>query len=139
MRGGAVPPALAEAFRRGSLGPRHMPPLFVLVRRGPSSVGELAERLRLAPATASLLLNELSRAGLVERHEDEHDRRRTIVSVPPEQRRLFQQLADERIGLIRRTLSRLEPEAQAHFAEGLRILAEESAAMAGEPERAGHP
>jgi DNA-binding MarR family transcriptional regulator len=137
MRGGAVPPALAQAFRSGSLGPRHMPPLFSLAKAGPSSVGELAERLALAPATVSLLVNELSRAGLVERREDDDDRRRTIVSVPEEQRRLLLRLARERLGLIERTLARLEPEARAHFVEGLRVLAEESAAMVGEAETGG--
>jgi DNA-binding MarR family transcriptional regulator len=32
-------------------------------------------------ATTSLLVGELDRAGFVERHEDEADRRRTIVSL----------------------------------------------------------
>lgn len=129
-----MPTPLATAFHEGSLGPRHMPPLFALVRRGPASVGELAERLDLAPATVSLLVNELSRAGLVERHEDEADRRRTIVSVPDEHRRLLSRLAEERLGVMRRTLERLEPAAREQFAEGLRILAEESEALGSRAE-----
>jgi DNA-binding MarR family transcriptional regulator len=130
--GGGVPEPMREAFRAGSLAPRHMPVLFSLARKGPTTVGELATRLELAPATVSLLVNDLNRAGLVERREDELDRRRTIVSVPEEHRRLLVRLADQRIGLVKRTLARLEPDARAHFIEGLRILAEESATLAHE-------
>ena len=130
LRGGRdVPEALRDAFRAGSLGPRHMPVLFSLARKPAASVGELAARFGLAPATVSLLVNDLSRIGLVERQEDEHDRRRTLVRVSEQHRRLLLRVADERIGLVRRTLARLDPEARAHFAEGLRILAEESDAM----------
>jgi DNA-binding MarR family transcriptional regulator len=136
LRGGrSLPPALAQAFRDGSLGPRHMQPLFSLVMCGPASVGELASRLGLASATASLLVNDLDRAGLVVRSEDRRDRRRTIVSVPEEQRRQLQQMARERLGLVRRTLDRLEPEARTHFLLGLRILAEESAPATPEGSR----
>lgn len=136
VRGGrGVPEALREAFHKGALGPRHMPALFSLARKGPSSVGELAARLGLAPATVSLLVNDLSRVGLVERREDDSDRRRTIVSVPEEHRALLVGLADERIGLVRRTLARLDPAARAHFVEGLRILAEESRMLEGSEPR----
>jgi DNA-binding MarR family transcriptional regulator len=131
VRGGRnVPEPLREAFQQGSLGPRHMPILFSLARQPAASVGDLAARFGLAPATVSLLVNDLSRVGLVERREDDRDRRRTMVSVSEEHRRLLLRLADERTGLIRRTLARLEPDARAHFAEGLRILAEESQVIA---------
>ena len=125
--GSGIPEPLRDAFREGSLGPRHMPVLFSLARRGPVSVGELASRLDLAPATVSLLLNDLNRVGLVARREDDDDRRRTIVSVPEEHRGMLVRVADERLRLVRRTLERLDPAARVHFAEGLRILAEESA------------
>jgi DNA-binding MarR family transcriptional regulator len=136
LRGGrSLPPVLAQAFRDGSLGPRHMQPLFSLAMRGPASVGELASRLGLAPATASLLVNDLDRAGLVVRTEDFRDRRRTIVSVPEQQRRQLQRMARERLGLVRRTLDRLEPDARDHFLLGLHILAEESAPTAAKGSR----
>lgn len=132
LRGGRdVPEPLRQAFRDESLGPRHMPVLFSLARKPAASVAELAGRLGLAPATVSLLVNDLDRAGLVERHEDEVDRRRTTVSVRVEHRRLLLRLAEDRIALVRRTLSRLSPEARAHFTEGLRILVEESEGNGG--------
>jgi len=121
-----IPTPLREAFKRDSLGPRHMPVLFTVARRGPATVGELATRLGLARPTVSLLVNELSRAGLVERREDERDRRRTIVSVPAPHRRRLVRLSEARLDLVRRTLARLEPRAREHFLQGLRVLAEES-------------
>ena len=136
LRAGPVPAPLATAFHHGSLGARHMPPLFAVARRGPMSVGELAERLGLAPTTVSLLVNELDRAGLMQRDEDEDDRRRTIVSVPEEHRQLLAELADERLAVMRRTLERLTPQAREHFAQGLRVLAEESEALTAPAEAA---
>ena len=124
-----VPGPLREAFARGALGPRHMPVLISLARRGPLTVGELAGRLGLARPTVSLLVNELSRAGLVQRREDDADRRRTIVEVSARHRPRLVRLSDERLDLVRRTLARLEPEARGHFVAGLRALAEESGAL----------
>jgi len=124
-----VPAPLRDAFKRGALGPRHMPVLISLARRGPMTVGELADRLGLARPTASLLVNELDRAGLVQRREDDADRRRTIVDVPARHRPRLVRLADARLDLVRRTLARLEPEARGHFVAGLQVLAEESGAL----------
>jgi DNA-binding MarR family transcriptional regulator len=121
-----LPAELHAAFAEGSLGPRHMPPLFALTMGGPASVGELAARLDLAPTTTSLLVNELSRAGLVERHEDDADRRRTIVSVSEHIRGPLAEHASKRMAMVQRALDRLEPEARAHFVQGLRALVEEA-------------
>jgi DNA-binding MarR family transcriptional regulator len=44
-------------------------------------VSELAERLDMTPAHASLVVGELARAGLVDRDHDERDRRLIIVSL----------------------------------------------------------
>lgn len=127
-----VPEPLREAFRRDSLGPRHMPVLISVARRGETTVGELAERLGLARPTVSLLVNELARAGLLERREDEHDHRRTIVSVPAAHRRRIVRFTEARLDLVRRTLARLEPRAREHLVEGLRVLVEEAARARGQ-------
>jgi DNA-binding MarR family transcriptional regulator len=63
------------------LAPRHLSLLAYLLFDGPLGVGELASRLEVAPTTASLLVGELSRKGVLERREDDHDRRRTIVTI----------------------------------------------------------
>ena len=121
----ALPEPLSTAFGEGLLGPRHMPPLFALAMGGPASVGELAARLDLAPTTTSLLVNELSRVGLVDRSEDDGDRRRTIVDVRGDLRGPLVELASKRVAAVRRALERLEPDARAHLVEGLSVLVEE--------------
>lgn len=120
-----LPEPLRAAFAEGSLGPRHMPPLFALTMGGPTSVGALAARINLAPTTTSLLVNELNRAGLVERKEDDGDRRRTIVNVSEHIRGPLAKHAKKRIAMVQRALDPLEPEARAHFIQGLRALVEE--------------
>jgi DNA-binding MarR family transcriptional regulator len=49
-------------------------------------VNELAARLEVAPATVSLMVSDLSRNGILERREDEADRRRRIVSITEKHR-----------------------------------------------------
>jgi MarR family transcriptional regulator, lower aerobic nicotinate degradation pathway regulator len=69
---------LREAGRHG---PRHVGLLVSLAVAGPGTVSELAERLDMSPAHASLVVGELADAGLVERDHDREDRRRIVVSL----------------------------------------------------------
>ncbi|HEY0452078.1 MarR family winged helix-turn-helix transcriptional regulator [Actinophytocola sp.] len=75
-----IPPELASF----ALAPRHLSLFAYLQFDGPMPVNELAKRLEVAPATVSLMVGELSRKGMLERREDETDRRRTIVSIAPD-------------------------------------------------------
>jgi DNA-binding MarR family transcriptional regulator len=122
----AKPAELHEAFERASLGERHFPPLLILSLEGAMSVTELADRLGLKLATTSLLVGELSRAGLVDRSEDENDRRRKIVSLNEDFRKIAEPEVRERMAPFHRTLERLTPPARAHFLEGMRLLNEEA-------------
>jgi DNA-binding MarR family transcriptional regulator len=134
------PEELQRAFEQGSLGERHFPPLIVLSLEGPMSVSELADHVGLTVATTSLLVGELSRAGLVQRSEDERDRRRTIVSLSEEIRKIAEPRIKERLQPFRRTLERLSPAARAHFMEGIRVLNEESGGFgAGSKPADGQP
>jgi DNA-binding MarR family transcriptional regulator len=72
-----VPDALQDC----SLAPRHLSLLSYLLFDGPMTVTELAGRLEVAPTTASLMVGDLSRQGVLNRTEDPADRRRTIVSI----------------------------------------------------------
>jgi DNA-binding MarR family transcriptional regulator len=76
-----IPPP--EPLRALQLAPRHLSLLAYLVFDGPLGVKELAARLEVAPATVSLMVADLSRQGVLERREDDVDRRRTIVSIAP--------------------------------------------------------
>ena len=112
-------------FQDRGLGPRHIPVLVVLVLEGPLTVGDLAQRLSLNLATVSLMVGELSKVGLVDRHEDERDRRRTLVSIPDEQCWRLAPFVNQRIAPVRRALERMSPEVRQAFLAGWRVLADE--------------
>ena len=136
-RGGATPSAFQEAFERGSLGQRHGGPLIAVALEGTLSVSELAERLGLSLSATSLMVGELSRAGLVERVEDENDRRRTIVRLNEDIRDSIDAWIGSRTEPFRRALERLSPRTRANFMEGMRVLAEESERSGEQREAAG--
>ncbi|WP_228646673.1 MarR family winged helix-turn-helix transcriptional regulator [Microtetraspora sp. AC03309] len=77
---------IPEELRSFSLAPRHLSLLAYLLFDGPMGVNELAARLEVAPTTVSLMVSELSRKGILERREDDADRRRKIVSIADEHR-----------------------------------------------------
>ena len=119
------PPAIKELFKSGAIGPRHIPVLVVVMLDGPQTVGDLARRLGLSLATVSLMVSELARVGLVERHEDERDRRCTRVSIAERHRGPLAPFVDQRLGPLRRALERMPPELREAFLAGWRVLAEE--------------
>src|SRR5215218_2796794 len=124
-RGSRKHDELAQAFERSELGERHVAPLVQLVLKGPASVSELAERIGLTPATTSLLVGELNRAGFVERREDEADRRRTIVSIDSSIEEVVRPSLDETLAPLGRGLDRMSAAQRAQLMDGLRILNEE--------------
>ncbi|WP_028924534.1 MarR family winged helix-turn-helix transcriptional regulator [Pseudonocardia acaciae] len=75
-----------ERFRSLSLAPRHLSMLSYLLFDGAMTVNELATRLEVAPTTVSLMVSELSRKGILDRREDEADRRRRIVGIAEDSR-----------------------------------------------------
>jgi DNA-binding MarR family transcriptional regulator len=127
------PQALRDAIERGSLGPRHMPALLAVAAAGPLSVSELARRLGLGLSTTSAIVGQLSRAGLLERAEDETDRRRTIVRLHEDYGATIGAWVVQAHAPLRGTLERLAPDARAQFMEGWRILHEEAMRRANAP------
>jgi DNA-binding MarR family transcriptional regulator len=103
------------------LGPRHVAALEQL-RGGPIVVGELASRLGLTLPTVSGVLADLDRAGLVERHPDPADRRRTIVQITPAQATLIGQWLDGAASPIARVLDKLAPSEQEAFLKAMDLL-----------------
>jgi DNA-binding MarR family transcriptional regulator len=78
-------PVPAE-LRELDLAPRHLSLLSYLLVDGPLTVTELAARLEVAGTTVSLMVGDLSRRGVVERTEDDADRRRRIVRIADDRR-----------------------------------------------------
>jgi DNA-binding MarR family transcriptional regulator len=121
-----APAVLREAAERGSLNARHMPVLHAVTLAGPLSVSELAKRIGLSLSTTSGIVGELSRAGLVDRTEDDNDRRRTIVALHDDYRELLSEWTNDTLAPVRTTLETLSPQARANFMEGWRILHREA-------------
>jgi DNA-binding MarR family transcriptional regulator len=121
-----APMPMRDAMERFSLGKRHASALLAVAATEPIGVSELAKRLGLLLSSTSTIVGELSRAGLVERAEDEHDRRRTIVRVHEDYRDAMEGWLEVAIAPFRHTLERLSLPGRAHFMEGWRILQEEA-------------
>jgi DNA-binding MarR family transcriptional regulator len=122
---GKLHPPGPDGAPHGTLGPRHGPLLMIVALERDLSVSELAGRIGLSLSTTSLMVGELSRVGLVERVEDDRDRRRTLVRLHPDHAAEVTAWMRDRIAPVRRALERLDPEVRAHFLEGWRVLDEE--------------
>jgi len=126
---GAVPAPMPmrDAMERSSLGKRHASVLLAVAAAEPIGVSELAKRLGLLLSSTSTMVGELSRAGMLERAEDDEDRRRTIVRVHGDYRAAMEGWLEVALAPFRTALERLSPQAREHFMQGWRILQEEAA------------
>lgn len=132
-----APMPMRDAMERSSLGKRHASALLAVAAAEPISVSELAKRLGLLLSSTSTIVGELSRAGLLQREEDEADRRRTIVRVHEDYREAMEGWLEIALAPIRQTLERLSPQARTHFVEGWRVLGEEAALRGSNEDRRG--
>jgi DNA-binding MarR family transcriptional regulator len=128
-----APDELRRVLLISGLGARHVPILFTLALDGPASVGSVARKVGLTPATTSLLIGQLDRAGLVERYGDDTDRRRTIVALAEPYCRDVESWSKVRLVPLRRTLERLGPAGREQFLAGLDVLVEELVAAYERP------
>ena len=127
-----APMPMRDAMERASLGKRHATALLAVAAVEPIGVSELAKRLGLLLSSTSTIVGELSRAGLLERAEDDQDRRRTIVRVHEDYRDAMEGWLEVALAPVLNTLERLSPQARAHFMAGCRILQEEAALLASD-------
>ncbi|OHV27541.1 MarR family transcriptional regulator [Parafrankia soli] len=104
-----------------ALAPRHLSLLSYLLFDGPMTVNALATRLEVAPTTVSLMIADLSRGGVVERHEDPDDRRRRIVSIADASRPAIEGWLGPGAAAWREALQPLTPAERSLFVETLRV------------------
>jgi DNA-binding MarR family transcriptional regulator len=103
------------------LGPRHIAALQHL-RGCPLTVGTLAAELGLTLPTVSGVLADLDRAGLIDRHPDQADRRRTIVAISGARRPVIEQWLDGAAAPLARVLDRLAPSERTAFLKAMDML-----------------
>ena len=107
-------------LRGFALAPRHITLLAYLLFDGPLTVNELAARLEIAPTTASLMVGELSRQGVLARTECPVDRRRTVVSITENHRPAVQRWLAVGADAWRKALAPLTAEQRELFVATLR-------------------
>ncbi|MFI7424935.1 MarR family winged helix-turn-helix transcriptional regulator [Nonomuraea sp. NPDC049684] len=120
-----MPDRMREIFRSHGLTGRHGAVIPQLTVEPSLSVSELADRMGMSLPTASELVGDLSRAGLVERREDPDDRRRTLVSLAPDHRAMVEGFVALRAAPLLRVLDSLSPSDRQGFVAGLIAWAHE--------------
>ncbi|MCX5114891.1 MarR family winged helix-turn-helix transcriptional regulator [Streptomyces sp. NBC_00378] len=108
-----------EALQSFALAPRHLSLLSYLLFDGPMTVNELAARLQVAPTTVSLLVGDLSRKGILERREDEADRRRRIIGIAADQQPAITAWLAPGAAAWRKALAPLTPDQRQLFVDTL--------------------
>jgi DNA-binding MarR family transcriptional regulator len=126
--------AIPNDLQSLELAPRHLSLLSYLLFDGPMTVNDLAARLEVAPATVSLMVGDLSRKGVLERREDDADRRRTIVSISEAHRPAIEDWLAAGARAWRKALEPLTPAERRLFIETLRTYQREVAGPGAEVE-----
>lgn len=133
----APPESLAEAFRavarqlrqqtQTALAPWDLTPaqaraLGTLVRHGRMRVGTLAEHLRIAPRSATEVVDDLGVAGLIVRSPDPADRRAVLVEPSHQGKKVAASIRADRTAEADDFFARLDDADRAALAEILRKL-----------------
>jgi len=105
--------------------------LEALVKEGPLTLGELAERLYLEKSTASRVVDALERKGYVTRAPHPGDRRALQLKVTPAGRRLVQRIRASLVEDAKAVLEDLSPSFRREAARFLARLTEVTAERLG--------
>ena len=92
------------------ISPTQLSALATVERRGPVTLGSLAEAERVKPPTMTAAATRLVADGLLERHVDESDRRIVRVTITPAGRKLLARNRSRKTAELERRLRRLSPE-----------------------------
>jgi DNA-binding MarR family transcriptional regulator len=122
---------------RGSLSIVHLHVLTVLEVEGPLSMGKLAEALDVSVASATGIVDRMEQRGLVERRDDEADRR--VVHVYPTEAGIgvFREVEEQRRVGLARVLARMSDKEQKAFLVGVRGMRKARESIAAEGDAAG--
>jgi DNA-binding MarR family transcriptional regulator len=122
-------------FRRwlaGSLSIVHLHVLTVLETAGPLPMGRLADALDVSVASATGIVDRMEQRGLVERRDDDRDRRVVVVHPTAAGLNVFADLDEQRRASLAKILERLSERELRAFLVGLRAMRAAREAMAAE-------
>lgn len=120
-----MPDELLEIFSNHRLTARHGGVLAQLSAGQSISVTDLARRMGVSLSTASELVGDLARAGLVERREDPSNHRRTLVALAETHQTMVEAFVAQRAAPLLKVLGNLSPRDLEGFARGLSAWAHE--------------
>jgi DNA-binding MarR family transcriptional regulator len=110
-----------ETLAPWDITPAHLRALRVLRRHGIMRLSELSDRLRIAPRSATEVVDALETRGLVRRRPDPADRRATLVEVTDDGSAVLDAIRGSE---AERVFSQLSQTDRAHLARILRKLRE---------------
>ncbi|MEU5903521.1 MarR family winged helix-turn-helix transcriptional regulator [Micromonospora sp. NPDC047527] len=111
-----------EALAPWDITPSQSRALGVLARHGEVRPGTLAEHLRIAPRSATEVIDDLQARGLVERRRDPADRRATLVALTDEGNRVSTAIRAARRAEADRFFGHLDDTDRAELTRILRTL-----------------
>ncbi|MPQ97777.1 MarR family transcriptional regulator [Modestobacter sp. I12A-02628] len=115
----------SELLEPWDLSPHQARALGVVCRHDAPRLAELAERLRIAPRSATEVVDALQARGLVERVPDEADRRAVLIRPTAAGRAVREQVDAAREADSETVFARLDPTDRATLARILRSLTED--------------
>lgn len=111
-----------ESLARWEVSPSQSRALRVLTRHGSIRLTELSEHLRIAPRSATEVVDDLQAKGLVERRPDPQDRRATLVCVTEHGIEIGEAIRSAQGAEAERLFDRLTATDRDHLARILRKL-----------------
>ncbi|MCM4082592.1 MarR family winged helix-turn-helix transcriptional regulator [Paractinoplanes hotanensis] len=111
-----------EALEPWELSPSLARAVSALSRSGDMRPGTLAEHLRIAPRSATEVVDDLQAAGLAERHPDPADRRAVLVTLTDEGVRVSRDIREARQAAGERFFATLSADDRAELGRLLRRL-----------------
>ena len=114
-----------ESLEPWRLSPSHSRALHVVGHREGVRLSDLAEALRIAPRSATEVVDGLAERGLVERRPDPADRRAVQVALTPAGRALLVEVDAARADALQELFARLSTDDRAELSRLLRALLDE--------------
>ncbi len=111
-----------DALSDWELAPSHARALGVVAGHGPIRLGELAHHLRIAPRSATEVVDQLEQRELVRREPDPDDRRATQVVVTDGGRTMADSIRRDRAGQAELIFDALDPADRAELRRLLLLL-----------------